>query len=197
MKGIQNFIIELDTPYFEKFKSSNGVEFFGTTDFNADRLSNRVAIIKGIPELFESEIKVGYEVLIDFSNFYRQIYRGVKQWYQAIIDEEANLYHLTSNMIICYREDSSSEWKGFENNSLVKPIYEQSKINTSLIVPENNTKKEFKGKVQVVYANQKLREQEVTNGTIVYMNPLGGVKYWFEGKEYWWIRNCDVYGIVS
>lgn len=194
MKGTQDFIIHLKNPYNDTFKTKNGLELYGNVNFTTERQSNRIATVVGIPSLYKTEIKEGYEVLIDASPLYRQIYRGIKQWYQNIVDEDENLFHLGKEMIICYRKNKSADWIGFLENSIVKPILEeQNKINTTLIIPANASEKKFNGKVVMRFVNSEINGLGVENGDILYINKLGGVKYWFNGEELWWIRNKDIY----
>ncbi len=200
MKSIQHYIIKLENPYSKTFKTASGLELYGNIDFTADRQSNRVAKIVAVPQLNNSEIKENDEVLIDFSSFYRQIYQGIKQGYNAVVDEDKHLYFLSANMIICYRSQEKKEnsekgnWKGFGKNCLVEPVFESSKFKkSSLILPKSATSKTFKGKVKMIYANKELNEFGVKNDDILYMDKIGGVKYWIEGKEYWWIRNKDIF----
>lgn len=195
MKGTKNFIIELDTIYHETFKTKGGVEIYGNTSFTEERQSNRIAKVIGIPSLYQTEIKEGYEVLIDASPLYRQIYRGTKQWYQNVVDDERNWFHLEKDMIVCYREDTNSEWKGFLKNTLVKPIMEEEKkLNSSTLI-EVDAPKKFTGKVEMFFSNKELNRLGVRNGDTLYMDLRGGVQYWFEGIEYWWVRNKDIFAI--
>tara|TARA_R110002110_G_scaffold314977_3_gene528112 strand:+ start:1038 stop:1643 length:606 start_codon:yes stop_codon:yes gene_type:complete len=199
MKGTKNFIIKLENPYSDTFKTKGGLELYGNVDFTTEEQSNRIAKVIGVPSLFETEIKDGYEVLIDATPIYRQIYNGTKQWYQNVVDEDENLFYLGSDMIICYRESESSEWKGFLKNSLVKPIMQEPKvarkIKTSLIIPETATTQKFSGKVNMAYSNTELKKLGVKNGDTLLMDIRGGIKYWFEGIEYWWVRNKDIFAI--
>lgn len=195
MKGTTDFIIQLDEIYNDTFKTENGVELYGNVDFTAERQSNRIAKVIGVPGLYETEIKKGYEVLIDASPLYRQIYRGVKQWYQSQVNSDKNWFHLSKDMIICYRENKDSDWIGFGENCLVKPIFEEKNINTTLILPKNATEKKFEGKVKMCYSNSDLKDLGVKNGDTLFMDKRGGVDYWFEGQKHWWIRNKDIYGI--
>lgn len=195
MKSIHKFIIELKNPYNEKFKTEGGVELYGNVDFTADRQSNRVAKVVGVPALIDTEIKENNEVLIDFTSFYRQTYQGNKQYYQNVVDAEKDLYYIDPNMIICYK-NLGGDWIGYKQNSLVKPIFEEKNIDTTLILPDTVKTRIFTGKIKMIYANKELKEQGIKNNDTLYMNPLGGVKYWFDGKEYWWVRNRDLLGLV-
>ena len=194
MKGTQDFIIHLKDPYKKTFKTKGGLKLYGNINFTTERQSNRIATVVGLPSLYKTEIKQGYEVLIDASPIYRQIYRGAKQWYQNIVDDDKNLFHLGKEMIICFRKNKSADWIGFLENSIVKPILEeQNKINTILIIPANASEKKFNGKAVMRFVNSKINELGVENGDILYINKLGGVKYWLNGEEFWWMRNKDIY----
>lgn len=195
MKGTSKFIIELNEVYSETFKTSGGIEIFGNVNFTTERQSNRIVKVIGIPGLYATEIKEGYELLIDASDFYRQIYNGSKQWYQNIVDEERNLFHIEKDMIICYRADKDSEWKGFLDNSLVLPILEEKKIASTLHLPGTVSQAVFRGKVKMSCSNAALNALGVENGHTLFMDLRGGVKYWFEGIEYWWVRNRDLFAI--
>lgn len=199
MKGTKNFIIQLDEIYSETFKTEGGLELIGNVDFTAERQSNRIAKVVGIPSLYETEIKEGYEVLIDASPLYRQIYNGNKQWYQSMVNEDKNQFYLEKDMVICFRENKDAEWKGFLKNCLVKPIMEEAKIekktNSLLILPETVSKPKFSGKVNMTYSNTELNELGVKNGDTLYMDIRGGIDYWIEGVKYWWIRNKDLFAL--
>lgn len=196
MKGTKDFIIQLKDPYSETFKTEGGLELYGNVDFTTERQSNRVAKVIGLPALFETVIKEGYEVLIDASPLYRQIYNGVKQWYQNVVDEDKEIFHLDKELIICYRKDKNSDWIGFGENNLVKPILEDAHVvKTSLILPANVSQKKFTGRVTMTNSNTEINELGVTNGDTLFINILGGVKYWLAGEEFWWIRNRDIRAI--
>jgi len=98
-------------------------------------------------------------------------------------------------MIVCYREDKNSEWKGFLKNTLVKPIMEEVKKLKSTTLIEVDVPKKFTGKVTMLFSNQELNSLGVKNGDTLYMDIRGGVQYWFEGIEYWWVRNKDIFAI--
>ena len=76
MKGTKNFIIKLENPYSDTFKTKGGLELYGNVDFTTEEQSNRIAKVIGVPSLFETEIKDGYEVLIDATPIYRRGRRG-------------------------------------------------------------------------------------------------------------------------
>ncbi|MDO6737091.1 hypothetical protein [Wenyingzhuangia sp. 2_MG-2023] len=189
MKSLHHFIIEVQNPYNETFKTEGGLELHGNVDFNADRMGNRIAKVALIPEMFPSEIKPGYEVLIDNSNFRRQIYRGVKQEYQNCISEEKKLYYIDPDLIICYRENETENWIGYGQNAIAEPIIEKIE-NKSPIHQIDKTS--FKGKIKLVHINDTLKRLGLNVGDTAIMNTIGGIKIWFGGKELWWVYNSQI-----
>ena len=197
MQSIREFIIELQQPLNETFKTEGGIELYGDKDFSVDRLSNRIAKVISTPLFHKTEIKAGYEVMIEPTILYRQIYQGVKQDYTSLIDKSNMFFKVTPNMIILFRENDTCEWQGNLENVMVEPIEEvEPVISTFLIIPKSANKKYKKERVKLMYANTEIKEQGAKNGDEVIINPMGGVKFWIEGKEYWWMRNCDIFAVA-
>lgn len=196
MKSFTEFIVKLEKPLNKTFKTENGTELHAHQDFSVDRLSNRIAKVISAPLYFESPVKAGYEVMIEPTILYKQIYRGVKQGYTSLIDKDDMLFKLTPNMIILYRENDKDTWKGHLNNLMVTQITEEEPIiKTSLILPKNSKPKYKKGKAKVVYPNDWLLEKGIKAGDELFIDPMGGVNFWLDGKHHWWIRSTDVFGL--
>lgn len=197
MTGLRDFIIKLDKPLNETFKTESGLELHGHADFSVDRLSNRVAKVMATPLFVDTPIKKGYEVMIEPTILYKQSYQGVKQHYTSLIDKDEMLFKVTPNMIILYREHESDEWKGHLQNLMVEQIKEDEPvIKTSLIIPENVTPKFKKGRAKALYINQTLKERGIKIGDELLIHPRGGVNFWLDGKHYWWIRSKDVFATI-
>lgn len=205
MKGIKDFIIKLDKPLNDSFTTEGGTEIYAHKDFSVDRLSNRIAIVKAVPIFIETPVKVGYEVMIEPTILYKQIYRGVKQSYTSLIDPDDNLFKVTPNMIILYRETKNDTWKGHLQNCIIEPIKEHvEKSKSSLIIlPDNMIKVgNKKGRGIIKYINKTLNELGTSVGDEVFItndhiNNASGVKFWIDGKEFWWVRNRDIAAIFK
>ena len=100
-------------------------------------------------------------------------------------------------MIVLYRKDKDDAWKGYLKNILVEPIEEQEEKITStfIIIPEAKTKYK-KDRVRLLYNNTELEGYGANQGDELVINPIGGVPFWIDGKEFWWIRNVDVYAVA-
>lgn len=198
MTGLHDFIIELKTPLNDTFKTENGVELFAHPEFSVDRLSNRIAKVISTPIFHETKIQPGYEVMIEPTILYKQIYRNVTQGYTSLLDKENMLFKVTPNMIILYRENENDTWTGHLKNLLVKPIEDNidQPGSSLIIIPESTIKKYKRERATLLYLNDELKEMGAKQGDEVFIDPLGGVKFWIDGVEHWWIRNIDTLGIA-
>lgn len=196
MRALHEYIIELPKPLNDTFITENGVELYANADFSTDRLSNRIAKVISVPEYAKSDIKEGYQVMFEPTILYKQIFQKKKTGFANYVDQKKGWFRLTPNMIVLYRKDENDTWKGAGQNLLVKPIkVEEPKIKSKhLIIPDSvNSEKYHKEKVILLYSNQELNELGANNGDEVIIDPRGGVKFWLEGKEHWWIRTKDVF----
>lgn len=194
MKSLYDFIIKLEKPLNETFKTESGLELHAHQDFSVDRLSNRIAKVVCAPLLVDTPVKDGYEVMIEPTILYKQIYQGVRQGYTALINKEDMLFKVKPNMVILYRKDENTAWKGHLENVMLEPIEEQEPIvSTFLEIPKSAIKKYKKQEAKLLYSNEAMEAQGAHDGDTVIINPLGGVNFWLDGKEHWWIRNTDVF----
>lgn len=193
MKGIHEFIIEIKVTYNSTFKTEGGLELYANKDFSADRLSNRVGKVISTPFLLDSAIQEGYEVMIDPTVLYEQCYLGNKQESIFLVDKEKMWFRIEPRLIILYRENENSKWKGFLENLLVKPIKKPEPKMTILFTLEQVEKYE-KGKAHVVFPNAENEKLDVKEGDEIAINPNGGVSFWLDGVEFFWLRNIDILG---
>jgi co-chaperonin GroES (HSP10) len=196
MKSLHHFIIQLPEVLKDKFKTENGIELFADKRFSVDRLSNRVAKVIATPLFKDTEIETGYEVMIEPTFMYKQIYQGVTQDYTNYVDREKKWFRVDPNMIILFRKNPQSKWKGYQNNLMVEPIVKESeKITSSVLVIPKSKEKYEKEYAKVAYPNQSVVEMGVKANDTVLIDPRGGVKFWIDGKEYWWVRTKDIWGL--
>ncbi|WP_339877068.1 hypothetical protein [Olleya marilimosa] len=200
MKAIHEFIIELPQVLNKTFKTESGIELHAHEKFSVDRLSNRVAKVIEVPRyISNTEIKPGYEIMIEPTFMYKQNYKGIEQDYTNYIDRDKNWFRITPNMIILYRKDKNSQWKGYGSNCMLEPIeIKENKIESDFLIIPDTTKPKFERETAILkYASTELIERGVKNGDKVVINPQGGIQFWIEGKELWWIRNKDVWGVLQ
>jgi co-chaperonin GroES (HSP10) len=194
MKGINDYIIEIKNPFKETITTKGGLELYANKDFSADKLSNRIGIVKETPfSIQNSEIEIDFEVLIDPTILYEQIYRGIKQESIHLLDRDKMLFKIEPKLIVLYRKDKDSEWIGFLENCLCEPILKEKKeITKGLILLEDEKDEFLKDRVIVKYINQGLKDLGIEVGDTVAINKQGGIVFWLDGIEYWWLRVSDI-----
>ena len=183
MIGLHNFIVELKTDFHDTFKTESGLELYANKDMSAERLSNRIAKVINTPAFHETEIEIGYQLMIDPSILYEQIYRETKQESIHLVDKEKGWYKLDPKEIVLFRKDDSEEWKGYLENSLVEPIPEEAEELKSTLIQLLPKKKTFKkGRAKALYMNDGI---DVSKGDKLIIADHGGIPFWIEGKEFW------------
>lgn len=125
MQALKHFIIEVKDPFKDKIEVGK-LELFVDKKISRDRSSNRFGKIISCPILEESfGLKPGDEIIFDATILYRQVYKEGIQESIHLMDKEKSLYKVEPDMIILFRENEKSEWKGFKDNLMVEFITEK------------------------------------------------------------------------
>lgn len=194
MKGISHFIIEVKNPFKDTI-SVGAVELFVDKKISRDRASNRFGSIVSLPAFGgETILKKSFEIIFDATILYQQIYKEGVQESIHLVNKEKSWYKIESDMIILYRENENSEWKGCNDNLMVSFIKEEAKI-VSGIITGPAKEKIVKGKAIVKYNNDFLAEQGVVNGQEIFINPSCGIPFFFKNETVYWIRSKDVLAV--
>ena len=187
MKGTHDFIVKSEREYNDSFTTEGGVEIFADRRFSSDRLANRIATVVETPLLLENcAIKKGYEVMIDPTIYMRQNY---ERWgrLENLWKQEDGTYKIPPGMVVLYRETPNDEWKGYDDNLMVQIKEEVVETEVWLM-----TVKETERTITIEYPNQKILDLGVGKGDRVRIKGHGGLAFWIEGKQYFWIRTNDV-----
>lgn len=194
MQALQHFIIQVINPFKDKIEIGN-LELFVDKKISRDRSSNRFGTITSCPALQKSfGLQEGFEVIIDATVLYRQIYKEGVQESIHLVDAKNSLYKVEPDMIILYRENPESEWKGFKDNLMVEFINELPKAESSLIITVEK-KEVVKGKAILRNRNSALEEEGIENGQTIFINPTAGIPFFFKEETLYWIRTKDVLAV--
>lgn len=193
MQGLKHFIIEVKEPFKDKVEIGN-LEIYVDKKISRDRSANRLGKVISCPILEQSfGIKEGFEIIFDATILYRQIYKEGTQESIHLMDKEKSLYKIEPDMIVLFRENDKSEWKGFKDNLMVEFITEVPKSNGSIItIPKAEV---VKGKAKVKYRNEELENEGVENGQVIFMKPTAGIPFFFKNETLYWIRTKDVLAV--
>jgi co-chaperonin GroES (HSP10) len=194
IRGIYHFIIEQKKAYSETFKTESGLELYGDKRFMAHKLANRICTVVNIPMSEESEIKPGYEVMIDPS-IYTSITTetGGERNNPNLIDKAKGWYKIDPDIIVLYRENEQSEWRGNKRNLVVEYVKEDEKTSNSLIIQTVKSENK-KGVAKVKYSNTEMEGYDVNNGDEILFGADYNIPFPIDGKEYYWMNNSSVIG---
>jgi hypothetical protein len=126
MQAIHHFIIEVKDPFKDKIEIGK-LELFVDKKISRDRSSNRFGKIISCPIIADScELKEGFEIIFDATVLYRQVYKEGVQESIHLMDKANSLYKIEPDMIVLFRENKESEWKGYKDNLMVEFITEDN-----------------------------------------------------------------------
>ena len=122
MKGVFNFLVEPRGERYSNKKDNNGKELILNTELQNHSYTNRYAVVKAIPLVYETDIKEGDEVIVHH-NVFRRFHdiRGVEKNSKSYYDE--NLYFVNMDQIFMYRSDDK-KWIANDGYCFVKPLKE-------------------------------------------------------------------------
>lgn len=190
-RAMRHFIVKSEQEFKEKYVTEGGIELFADNKFSSDRLANKVVTILQLPVAVEAlGIKVGYELMIDPTIYYRQNYEGIGRQENAyMLDRRNGIFKVEPKMIVLYRENAEAEWKGAGDNLVVEVVktQEEEKAGSLIVSLGKVTEKTY-----VKYSNTEMQSQDVNAGDEVKIAKGLEVPFWIENKEYFWVESKDV-----
>jgi len=130
MKSLVNFIIEPVGERYNNVKIIEGNELLLNTELQNHNYSNRIAKVIAVPELADTDIREGDEVVVHHNVFrrFRDI-RGNEVNSRSYYKD--NIYFATEDQVYAYKK--SKVWLSCKGFNFVKPIKETK---TFSMVPE-------------------------------------------------------------
>lgn len=195
MKSIKDFIVHIPKEYNDSFKTESGLEIFADKRWSHRRLANTVAKVVEVPFDYEGEIiQKGFNLLIDISVLIRQnhVKTGIHESHN-LVDREKKLFKIPRNLVILYSQGDGAEWKGFEDNLIVRRSEERVDVKSNLYVPDA-AKKKIKGKGELIIGNEGLAEMEIENGENIYFDEHGAIDIYIRDTPYVSLKNRYILG---
>ena len=121
MKSLINFIIEPIGERYNNVKNIDGNELLLNTELQNHNYSNRIAKVISVPEIIDTDIKEGDEVIVHHNVFrrFRDI-RGDEKNSRSYYKD--NIYFATEDQVYAYKRKSN--WQSCKGFNFVKPIKE-------------------------------------------------------------------------
>ena len=125
MKAPFDFVIEPKGERYNNSKKVGDKDLILNTEIFNHQYVNRSAIVKAVPTAFDTEVKVGDEVIVHH-NVFRRWYdqQGNEKNSRSYFDE--NTYLVKEDQIFLYK--SKDKWKACNGYCFVQPIKQRNKL---------------------------------------------------------------------
>lgn len=199
MKSIHNYIVENKKAFTDSFLTESGTKIYVDSKFDKEKGTNCICDVKEVPVLGETIIKSGFQVFIDPTVFYSNHYEnGGEIDNPNIINKKEGLYKISNDMIILYRENETSEWKGFGENFIAEPIIEEEvKTTTSGIILEVEKPKTLQNKAIAKILNPEIEFEGLNVGDTIILKDNLYVSIHLDNKTMFWVRNRYIQAVLT
>lgn len=199
MKSIHNYIVENKNAIVDSFETESGTTIYVDSKFDKEKGTNCICTVKEVPAIVETIIKPGFQLFIDPTVFYSNHYeKGGEIDNPNIMDKKNGLYSITETMIILYRENETSDWKGFGENFIAEPIIEEEvKTSASGIILDIEKPKMLQDKAIAKILNPEIESEGLNIGDIIILKDNLYVSIYLENKTMFWVRNRYVQAVLT
>ena len=181
MQSLFNFIVQPKDKRYENEVDINGNKLIVNTTMDDHKYVSRIGVVKSIPIIGETNIKVGDEVIVHH-NVFRRFYdvRGKEKNSSSYFKED--LYFCYHNQIFLYKQND--EWKAPFDFCFVKPIKNKKQFLT--------VQKERLRVGILKYGNSSLDAFKVHEGSLVGFSPSSEYEFIIENDRLYRMRTNDI-----
>jgi len=124
MKSVYNFVVTPVKSRYNNTKDIEGKELIVNTEIFSHQYVSREAIVKAIPTVGDTDIKVGDKVIVHHNVFRRwHNQHGIEKNSRSYIDEET--YLVQPDQIFLYKD---TEWQAQKGYCFVAPVKSTNKL---------------------------------------------------------------------
>ena len=128
MKSVYNFVVTPVKNRYNNTKDIDGKELIVNTEIFNHQYVSREAIVKAIPTIGETDIKVGDTVIVHHNVFRRwHNQHGIEKNSKAYIDEDT--YLVQPDQIFLYKRNK--DWQAVKGYCFAAPVKSTEKLNTN------------------------------------------------------------------
>ena len=182
MQSLFSFIVQPKNGRYDNEVDIDGKKLIINTTMDDHKYVNRIGIVKSIPKIGKTNIKIGDEVIVHH-NVFRRFYdvRGVEKNSSSYFKED--LYFCFYDQIFLYKQDN--EWKAPFDFCFVKPIVENKK---QLVTVQKE-----RPRVGILkYGNSSLDAFKVNEGSLVGFSPSSEYEFIIENDRLYRMRTNDI-----
>ena len=192
MKAVYNFVVTPVKSRYNNTKDIDGKELIVNTEIFNHQYVSREAIVKAIPTVGETDIKVGDTVIVHHNVFRRwHNQHGVEKNSRAYIDEEN--YLVQPDQIFLHKPKAifsyhNRKWQAMKGYCFVTPIKSTDKLNTDKEEPLMGVVKYTDGTVNegdLIGFRPSSEYEFVVDGQRLYrlLSKFITIKYEYQGDE--------------
>ena len=173
MKAVYNFVVTPVKSRYNNTKDIDGKELILNTEIFNHQYVSREAIVKAIPTVGETDIKVGDTVIVHHNVFRRwHNQHGVEKNSRAYIDE--NTYLVQPDQIFLYKPKAifsyhNRKWQAMKGYCFVAPIKSTDKLSSD--------------KEQPLMGVVKYTDGTVNEGDLIGFRPSSEYEFVIDGKK--------------
>ena len=185
MKSVYNFVV---TPKGERYNNKKKIgdsELILNTEIFNHQFINRIAIVKSIPIIGDTDILPGDEVIVHHNVFRRwHNVKGIEKNSRSFFNEDT--YFINQDQIFLYKRNN--EWIAPKGYCFVMPLKAQNPLNVDLEKPLQGIVKYSDGTVEVgdlVGFRPSSEYEFIVDGQRLYrvLSNFITIKYEYQGDE--------------
>ena len=180
MQSLYNFIIEPENNRYNNEIDIDGKKLIINTTMDDHKFVNRVGIVKSIPLVGKTNIKVGDKVIVHH-NVFRRFYdiKGNEKNSKSFFKD--NLYFVQPDQIYLYK--NKNKWISFGDRCFVNPLRNNDDVNA-------NIEESLIGILK--YSNNALEALGINEGDVVGYKPFGEFDFLVDGKRLYCMKSNDI-----
>jgi hypothetical protein len=133
MKSVYDFVVSPIKSRYNNTKKIGDKELVVNTEIFNHQFVSREAIVKSVPLIGETNIKVGDKVILHHNVFRRwHNMRGEEKNSRSFFDEET--YFISEEQIFLYKSEDTN-WRASKGYCFVKPIVSKDNLDTNIEEP--------------------------------------------------------------
>ena len=185
MKSVYNFVVMPKGERYNNKKKVGDSELILNTEIYNHQFVNRIAVVKSIPLIGDTDIQPGDEVIVHHNVFRRwHNVKGIEKNSRSFFDE--NTYLINQDQIFLYKRNK--EWKAPKGYCFVKPLKAIDQFNIESEKPLQGIVKYSDGTVEVedlIGYRPKTESEFIVDGERLYrvLSNLITIKYEYQGDE--------------
>ena len=181
MQSLFNFIVQPKNKRYENEVDVDGNKLIVNTTMDDHKYVSRIGIVKSVPKVGETNIKVGDEVIVHH-NVFRRFYniRGDEKNSSSYFKED--LYFCYYDQIFLYKQNN--QWKAPFDFCFVKPIENKKQF--------ISVEKERPRVGILKYGNSSLDAFKENEGSLVGFSPSSEYEFIIENDRLYRMRTNDI-----